>query len=64
MNQDDKADLRDLRDNTADTEDKKLLRKTLNYIHALEAKLFAVRVHAKSIIAEASHAKVRDQEED
>lgn len=28
MNQDDKADLRDLRDNTADSEDKKLLRKT------------------------------------
>ena len=54
MNQDDKADLRDLRDSTTDTDDKKLLRKTLNYIHALEAKLFAVRVHAKSIITEAS----------
>ena len=63
MNQDDKADLRDLRDNTADSEDKKLLRKTLNYIHALEAKLFAVRVHAKSIITEAS-GKGRDQAEE
>jgi hypothetical protein len=63
MNQDDKADLRDLRDNTADTEDKKLLRKTLNYIHALEAKLFAVRVHAKSIITEASN-KQNSTEED
>lgn len=61
MNQDDKADLRDLRDNTADSEDKKLLRKTLNYIHALEAKLFAVRVHAKSIITEASS---KNQSED
>jgi hypothetical protein len=54
MNQDDKADLRDLRDSTEHPEDKKILRKTLNYIHALEAKLFAVRVHAKSIITEAS----------
>jgi hypothetical protein len=63
MNQDDKADLRDLRDSTADTEDKKLLRKTLNYIHALEAKLFAVRVHAKSIITEASN-KQNSTEED
>ena len=54
MNQDDKADLRDLRDSTEHPDDKKLLRKTLNYIHALEAKLFAVRVHAKSIITEAS----------
>lgn len=63
MNQDDKADLRDLRDNTADSEDKKLLRKTLNYIHALEAKLFAVRVHAKSIITEASN-KQNSTEED
>jgi hypothetical protein len=63
MNQDDKADLRDLRDSTADTDDKKLLRKTLNYIHALEAKLFAVRVHAKSIITEASN-KQNSTEED
>jgi hypothetical protein len=54
MNQDDKADLRDLRDSTEHSDDKKLLRKTLNYIHALEAKLFAVRVHAKSILTEAS----------
>jgi hypothetical protein len=63
MNQDDKADLRDLRDSTEHPDDKKLLRKTLNYIHALEAKLFAVRVHATSIITEAS-GKGRDQEED
>jgi hypothetical protein len=61
MNQDDKADLRDLRDNTEHPEDKKILRKTLNYIHALEAKLFAVRVHAKSILTEASS---KNQSED
>jgi hypothetical protein len=54
MNHDDKADLRDLRDSTEQPDDKKLLRKTLNYIHALEGRLFAVRVHAKSIINEAS----------
>ena len=63
MNQDDKADLRDLRDSTEHPDDKKLLRKTLNYIHALEAKLFAVRVHAKSIITEAS-SKQNQAEED
>ena len=61
MNQDDKADLRDLRDSTEQPDDKKLLRKTLNYIHALEAKLFAVRVHAKSIINEASSKNQADE---
>jgi hypothetical protein len=61
MNQDDKADLRDLRDSTEHPDDKKLLRKTLNHIHALEAKLFAVRVHAKSILTEASS---KNQSED
>lgn len=63
MNQDDKADLRDLRDSTEHPDDKKLLRKTLNYIHALEAKLFAVRVHAKSIITEASSKQNQAEDE-
>jgi len=61
MNQDDKADLRDLRDSTEQPDDKKLLRKALNYIHALEAKLFAVRDHAKSIINEASSKSQADE---
>lgn len=63
MNHDDKADLRDLRDQTEDPDDKKLLRKVINHIAALEAKLFAVRVHAKSIITEASN-KQNSTEED
>ena len=54
MNPDDKADLRDLRDSTEQPEDKKLLRKAINHIHMLEAKLFTVRVYAKSILTEAS----------
>ena len=62
MNQDDKADLRDLRDSTEHPEDKKILRKTLNYIHALEAKLFAVRVHAKSILTEASNKNQSEED--
>jgi hypothetical protein len=63
MNQDDRADLRDLRDNAEHPEDKKLLRKVINHIAALEGKLLAVRVHARAIVNEVS-GKGRDQGED
>ena len=54
MNHDEKADLREMRDMTERVEDKKLLRKAVNYIATLEARLFAVRVHARSILSEVS----------
>lgn len=62
MNREEKADLRDLRDATTDEDDKKLLRKTLDYIASLERRLFAVRVHARSIISE-THSKSSDGED-
>lgn len=62
MTHDDKADLRDLRDSTEHQDDKKLLRKTINHIHTLEAKLFAVRVHAKSILTEASNKSNNEED--
>ena len=52
MNYQDKADLRALRDDTIDEEDKKLLRKALNYIEALENKLQNIAVFARSIANE------------
>lgn len=54
MTRDDKDDLRDMRNTCENPEDKKLLRKVIDHIAALEARLFAVRVHAKSIIVECS----------
>jgi hypothetical protein len=62
MNREEKADLRDLRDATTNEDDKKLLRKTVNYISALETRLFTVRVHARSIINE-THNKSNDGED-
>ena len=52
MNYQDKADLRALRDDTTDEEDKKLLRKALSYIEALENKLQHIAVFARSIANE------------
>jgi hypothetical protein len=54
MNHQDKSDLRDLRDQIEDPEDKKLLRKAVNHIAALEARLFTIKVHTRSILAELS----------
>ena len=64
MNQQDKADLRDLRDNCEHPEDKKLLRKVVNHIAALETRLFAVRVHAKAILNEVSTKPNSNEGED
>jgi hypothetical protein len=62
MTPDDKKDLRDLRNDTIDPEDKKLLRKTLNYIQALEAKLHSTRTLARAIQNEAQLGKGADDE--
>lgn len=43
MTPQDKMDLRALRDDTIDDEDKKLLRKTINHIQSLEQKNQAVQ---------------------
>jgi hypothetical protein len=50
----DKSDLHELRDATVDEQDKKLLRKTINYIQTLEAKLTTVRTLLQTAIKEAS----------
>jgi hypothetical protein len=54
LSNDDKADLHDLRDATVDEEDKKLLRKTVNHIQTLEAKLNTVRTLLQTAAKEAS----------
>jgi len=54
LSNDDKADLHDLRDATTDEEDKKLLRKTVNHIQTLEAKLNTVRTLLQAATKEAS----------
>lgn len=54
MTPDDKSDLYDLRDSTMDDEDKKLLRKTINYIQMLEGKLNTVRTLLKTAMNEAN----------
>lgn len=57
MNADDKADLRDLRDNATNEEDKRLLRKALNYIQTLEGRLSTVRVLLRSALNETNDRK-------
>lgn len=52
MTPQDKQDLRALRDDTIDDEDKKLLRKAINYIQALESRLQSINVFARSILNE------------
>lgn len=52
-----KTDLRTMRDEVADAEDKKLLRKAINYIYELEQKLFSIRALARAISNETSTHK-------
>jgi len=54
MNHQDKSDLRDLRDQIEDPDDKKLIRKAINYTTTLEQRLFTIRVHARAILNEIS----------
>ena len=53
MNQDDRQELRDLRDALDTPPDKALLRRVINHISILESKLHAVRTFAKAIDNEA-----------
>lgn len=57
MTPDEKQDLRDLRDATENEEDKKLLRKAINYMQTLEAKLNTVRTLLRTAMNETSHNK-------
>lgn len=54
--------LRDIRDDVdgMDDEDRKTLRKAINYIAALESKLHAVRTFAKAIDKEAQFKEQSD----
>ena len=52
MSPEDKRALRDLRDTIEGSEGKKLLRRTLNHIHALEAKLNTVRTLLRTAMNE------------
>lgn len=50
LTHDEKKDLRDLRDETVDEEDKKLLRKTIQHIETLEDQMRTVRTLLKTAI--------------
>lgn len=54
MTREDKAQLRNLRDDIESEEDKRLLRKALSHIDDLEHRLQAVRVLARTIANEAA----------
>lgn len=54
MTADERYALRKLRDRLEDGEDRKLLRKAVNYMAALENRMTAIRVHARSIANEAA----------
>lgn len=49
MTPSDKQELRKLRDDTIDEQDKKLLRRTISHIATLEAKLHSIRTLARAI---------------
>lgn len=53
MTREDKVQLRTLRDEIDNDEDKKLLRKTLTYVDDLEQRLHSIRVLARTISNEA-----------
>lgn len=59
MTAEEKAELRTLRDDIEDAEDKKLLRKTINYIQTLEGKLHTVRTLLRTA---SNEAIIRKQE--
>ena len=52
MNHEDKQNLRALRDEIEDADDKKLLRKTINYIEGIEGKLTTVRTLLRTALNE------------
>ena len=54
MNTEDKAALRDLRDNIANEEDKRLLRRVINYVETLESRISTVRTLMRTAMNEIS----------
>jgi hypothetical protein len=52
LTHDERADLRSLRDDTVDEEDKKLLRKAISHIEELESKLHTARTLLKTALNE------------
>jgi len=54
MNTEDKAALRDLRDNIANEEDKRLLRRIINYVETLESRISTVRTLMRTAMNEIS----------
>jgi len=54
MNIEDKAALRDLRDNIANEEDKRLLRRIITYVETLESRISTVRTLMRTAMNEIS----------
>ena len=54
MNTEDKAALRDLRDNIANEEDKRLLRRIINYVETLASRISTVRTLMRTAMNEIS----------
>lgn len=61
MTPQEKQELRTLRDEIEAPEDKRLIRKALNYITALEQKLLTIQILARTISREANPNNVRSE---
>lgn len=59
---DDKAILREIRDTTDDEDEKRVMRKTLNYVQTLENKLTTVRTLLRTALNETSPKRGGDDE--
>jgi hypothetical protein len=64
MTPQDKQNLRALRDDMEDTADKQLLRRVVNHIHVLEAKLHSIRTLTRAISNEAKITPAMNEEQD
>jgi hypothetical protein len=59
---DDKTILREIRDTTDDEDEKRVMRKTLNYVQTLENKLITVRTLLRTALNETSPKRGGDDE--
>lgn len=62
LTSDDKAILREIRDTTDDEDEKRVMRKTLNYVQTLENKLATVRTLLRTALNETSPKRGGDDE--
>jgi len=62
LTSDDKAILREIRDTTDDEDEKRVMRKTLNYVQTLENKLITVRTLLRTALNETSPKRGGDDE--